>query len=110
MANAVRPTTPTFNCDQRTFSRSGILHPLLHELRYVWIGRRFQPVLVTLKNQPAFAQDHKFGARAPACPVWSRLESSLFRIVAEIRDKIAVLITMRHHQRGCVTEITFLNK
>src|SRR5262249_38292123 len=62
MTNAVSASPPTFNCDQRTFARSAIiLFPLLHELANVRIRRRFQPVLVALEDQPAFAQDHENG-------------------------------------------------
>src|SRR3954463_10667496 len=110
MMNAARATIPTFNCDQRTFPRSGILNPLFHELRYIWISGRFQPVLVTLEDQPAFAQDHKSSPRALPRPVMGSLQTALFRIVAKIRDQIPVLIPMRDHQRGGMPEIALLDK
>src|SRR4051794_31162350 len=105
ITNAVRATTPTFNCDHRTFSRSAMLYPLLHELRDVWIGRCFQPVLVALEDQPAFAQNHKSGSRGSPRPVTCRLQTPLFRIVAEIRDQVPVLISVRNHERCRVADI-----
>src|SRR5262245_53350166 len=109
MTNAVIASTPTFNCDHRTFARSAmILFPLFHELANVRIARRFQPVLVALEDQPAFAQDHEDGPRA--LPGTRRHKTPLFRIVAEISNQVPILVTVGHHECGGVTDVALLDE
>jgi hypothetical protein len=52
------------------------------------------------KDQPAFPKHHESGPHGPPRPVTSRLQPPLFRIVAEIRHQIPVLIAVRHQQGG----------
>ena len=86
------------------------LTPLLHELRNVRIVRGFQPVLVALEDQPAFLHHHESGSCRLARPVSRRLQTPLFRIVAEIRHQVPILVPVGHHQGGGVADVALLDE
>src|ERR1700691_2495001 len=115
---AAKATTPTFSCDQRTLLRSGmLLFPMLHELRNIRILGRLQLCLRPFEDQTALAQDHKNGAwrgdslaaLLAASMVAGPLQSAILRIVAEICNQIAVLITIGHDERGGLVQIPLLH-
>src|SRR5579883_1894064 len=109
MMHAVSAITPIFSCAQRTLPLSGILgFPLPYKFADVGIGRTFQPVLIAFEDQPALAHDHENRLGALPGPVFNSIQASLFRIVAEIRNEISVLIAVGHHQRGGMAEIPLL--
>ena len=111
MTNAVRATTPTFSCDHRTFSRSAIVYTRCFTNFDIYgsvdaSSRSWSPSKISRPSR----KHHEGGPRAPPRPVTCRLQTPLFRIVAEIRDQVPVLIAMRHHQRGGVADITLFDQ
>src|SRR5579862_1418315 len=98
---AAAATIPTFNSDQRILLRSAMLSPMLYKLAHVRILGRLQLRLRSLEDQLAFAQNHEVGSRRKVAPmVSSQLQTSVLRIVTKIRHQVAVLIAVRHDERG----------